>query len=115
MDDQTHDQNIYYGCGGGGDVYSTTPLLSSPSCSFDDACRYQSQQNSVRKLRIGKDFGRRRRKPMGGEEYRRVYLFLYNLFQWVGFIYLLVVLSIRYAKDGSSKYYSFSYLISLPL
>ena len=92
------DRFAYYGAS------SHTPLLSSTGGpSFDEACRYQSQQNSVRKLRLGKDFGRRRRKPIGSEEYRRVYLFLYNLFQLVGFIYLLVVLSIRYAKDGSSK------------
>ncbi len=34
------------------------------------------------------------------ESLRRVYLFLYNLFQFVGYLYIVGVLSIRYLKDG---------------
>lgn len=34
------------------------------------------------------------------EDFRKIYLFLYNLSQFIGFLYVLIVLSIRYAKDG---------------
>lgn len=34
------------------------------------------------------------------EEFRKIYLFLYNLSQFIGFLYVLIVLSIRYAKEG---------------
>ncbi|UYV60274.1 PTPLAD1 [Cordylochernes scorpioides] len=34
------------------------------------------------------------------EDYRRAYLFLYNLFQFVGFLYILIVMTIRYLKSG---------------
>ncbi|XP_054715094.1 very-long-chain (3R)-3-hydroxyacyl-CoA dehydratase-like [Uloborus diversus] len=36
------------------------------------------------------------------EEFRKIYLFLYNLSQFIGFLYVLIVLSIHYAKDGPS-------------
>ncbi|OXA50868.1 very-long-chain (3R)-3-hydroxyacyl-CoA dehydratase [Folsomia candida] len=34
------------------------------------------------------------------ESLRKVYLFLYNLFQFVGYLYIVSVLTIRYLKDG---------------
>jgi len=37
------------------------------------------------------------------EDLRNVYLFLYNLFQFVGNLYIIGVLSIRYMKDGPGK------------
>lgn len=45
----------------------------------------------------------KRRKERKVEELRRVYLFLYNLFQFVGFLYIVIVLLIRYAKDGDAS------------
>lgn len=62
----------------------------------------KSTQNSFRKLRP-KNFGRRKKQSISPEEIKRIYLFLYNLFQFVGFIYVLVVLSIRFAKEGAGK------------
>jgi hypothetical protein len=86
-------------------VDSYASAAPSSNASFDEpGARLLPLQNSVRRLRSGKDFGRRRKQAISGDEYRRVYLFLFNLLQLVGFIYLLVVLSIRYAKDGSSKF-----------
>ena len=35
------------------------------------------------------------------EDVRKIYLFLYNLFQMIGFIYLLAALAIRHAVEGS--------------
>lgn len=37
------------------------------------------------------------------EDFRKIYLFLYNLSQFIGFLYVLIVLSIRYAKEGPGK------------
>ncbi|XP_032663402.1 very-long-chain (3R)-3-hydroxyacyl-CoA dehydratase [Odontomachus brunneus] len=34
------------------------------------------------------------------EEYAKAYLVIYNLFQFVGFIYVLAVMGIRYSRDG---------------
>ncbi|XP_014486132.1 PREDICTED: very-long-chain (3R)-3-hydroxyacyl-CoA dehydratase 3 isoform X2 [Dinoponera quadriceps] len=34
------------------------------------------------------------------EEYAKAYLIIYNLFQFVGFIYVLAVMGIRYSRDG---------------
>lgn len=34
------------------------------------------------------------------ESFKKVYLILYNLFQFVGFTYVLVVMGIRYSRDG---------------
>lgn len=34
------------------------------------------------------------------ESLRKVYLFLYNLFQFVGYLYIVGVLSVRYLKEG---------------
>lgn len=38
------------------------------------------------------------------ESLRKVYLFLYNLFQFVGYLYIVSVLTIRYLKDGQGMY-----------
>lgn len=59
----------------------------------------RKSQNYFRNL-PDKDFGRRRKSQLNPEEFRKVYLFLFNMFQFVGFIYVLVVLTIRYAKEG---------------
>lgn len=34
------------------------------------------------------------------ESFKKVYLILYNLFQFVGFMYILLVIAIRYSRDG---------------
>ncbi|GFQ77975.1 very-long-chain [Trichonephila clavata] len=34
------------------------------------------------------------------EKFRKIYLFLYNLSQFIGFLYVLIVLNIEYAKEG---------------
>lgn len=34
------------------------------------------------------------------EDYKKVYLVIYNLFQLVGFTYILTVVMIRYSRDG---------------
>lgn len=41
------------------------------------------------------------------ENLRKVYLFLYNLFQFVGYLFIVGVLSVRYLRDGqgSLKYF----------
>lgn len=43
---------------------------------------------------------KRRGKQRRTEELRKVYLFLYNLFQFVGFLYISLVMLIRYSRDG---------------
>lgn len=37
------------------------------------------------------------------EQFKKVYLILYNLFQFVGFTYILVVMGIRYYRDGPAS------------
>ncbi|RWS21456.1 very-long-chain (3R)-3-hydroxyacyl-CoA dehydratase-like protein [Leptotrombidium deliense] len=64
---------------------------------------FRTRENIFKDLR-DKNFGRRKKSQrLTPEEFRKVYLFLYNLFQFVGFVYILVVLTIRYAKDGSES------------
>ncbi|RWS17154.1 very-long-chain (3R)-3-hydroxyacyl-CoA dehydratase-like protein [Dinothrombium tinctorium] len=70
---------------------------------FSETLEYISRYENVRRnLRDkDKDFGRRRKSQrLTADEFRRVYLFLYNLFQFVGYVYILFILSILYAKDG---------------
>lgn len=43
---------------------------------------------------------KQKRPVMTPEEFRKVYLFLYNLFQFVASSYILLILGIRYAKEG---------------
>jgi very-long-chain (3R)-3-hydroxyacyl-CoA dehydratase len=38
------------------------------------------------------------------EDFKKVYLSLYNLFMYVGFMYVVCVLSVRYLKDGSDSF-----------
>jgi very-long-chain (3R)-3-hydroxyacyl-CoA dehydratase len=38
------------------------------------------------------------------EQGKLVYLILYNLFQFVGFLYILIVISVRYYRDGPGSY-----------
>ncbi|CRL02072.1 CLUMA_CG015096, isoform A [Clunio marinus] len=37
------------------------------------------------------------------ERFKKVYLVLYNLFQFVGFMYILIVMGIRYYRDGPAS------------
>lgn len=37
------------------------------------------------------------------EHFKKVYLIMYNLFQFVGFMYILIVIGIRYYRDGTSS------------
>lgn len=37
------------------------------------------------------------------EQFKKVYLVLYNLFQFVGFMYILIVMGIRYYRDGKDS------------
>lgn len=37
------------------------------------------------------------------EQFKKVYLILYNLFQFVGFTYILIVMGIRYYRDGPAS------------
>lgn len=32
------------------------------------------------------------------EDLKKVYLIIYNLFQWIGFMYILTVMAVRYTK-----------------
>ncbi|XP_044262033.1 very-long-chain (3R)-3-hydroxyacyl-CoA dehydratase [Tribolium madens] len=38
------------------------------------------------------------------EDFKKVYLTLYNLFMYVGFMYVVCVLSVRYIKEGSDSF-----------
>ncbi|CAG2163777.1 unnamed protein product [Oppiella nova] len=64
-----------------------------------------NQQNSYRNFGQ-KDFGRRKKSMNKGfkvEDFKKTYLFLYNLFQFVGFVYVFLIVTIRYIKDGSQS------------
>lgn len=37
------------------------------------------------------------------EDFKKVYLVIYNLLQFIGFTYILTVMTIRYSRDGPSK------------
>lgn len=37
------------------------------------------------------------------EHFKKVYLIMYNLFQFVGFLYILIVIGIRYYRDGADS------------
>lgn len=66
-------------------------------------------RNLPHKYKRDKDFGRSRKQSMKPEEFRKVYLFLYNLFQCVGFSYLLMILGIRFFIPESDIDMSDSY------
>lgn len=66
-------------------------------------------RNLNHKFARDKDFGRSRKQSLKPEEFRRIYLFLYNLFQCVGFSYLLLVLGIRYSLPESDRDFGDSY------
>lgn len=40
---------------------------------------------------------------MTPEEFRKIYLFMYNLFQLVGFTYIFAILCLRYAVEGPAS------------
>ena len=94
-----------------------------------------NQQNSYRNFGQ-KDFGRRKKSMNKGfkglslcvhyldishkssicliisvEDFKKTYLFLYNLFQFVGFVYVFLIVTIRYIKDGSRKWLSIVLII----
>ena len=73
----------------------------------DEAVDWRRTPNLMRnlnhKFKRDKDFGRSRKQSLKPEEFRKVYLFLYNLFQCVGFSYLLLVLGIRYSLPESER------------
>ncbi|KAI1285514.1 Very-long-chain (3R)-3-hydroxyacyl-CoA dehydratase 3 [Halotydeus destructor] len=62
----------------------------------------RTTQNSFRNIGE-KDFGRGRKHQISPEEFRKIYLFLYNIFQLVGFLYMLFILTIRYSVEGPSS------------
>jgi very-long-chain (3R)-3-hydroxyacyl-CoA dehydratase len=68
-------------------------------------------RNLNHKFKRDKDFGRSRKQSIKPEEFRKIYLFLYNLFQCVGFSYLLLVLGIRYFVPDSGTDISDSYVV----
>lgn len=37
------------------------------------------------------------------EDYKKVYLVFYNLFQFIGYLYILTVIGIRYSRDGPAS------------
>jgi very-long-chain (3R)-3-hydroxyacyl-CoA dehydratase len=37
------------------------------------------------------------------EQFKKVYLILYNLFQFCGFVYILIVMAIRWTRDGADS------------
>ena len=41
------------------------------------------------------------------EDFAKVYLVIYNLCQFVGFIYVFAVMAIRYSRDGPGIYISY--------
>ncbi|MPC84147.1 Very-long-chain (3R)-3-hydroxyacyl-CoA dehydratase 3 [Portunus trituberculatus] len=43
------------------------------------------------------------KRGVSGESLKKVYLFLYNLWQFVGFLYLTVVTCTRYLKNGQDS------------
>lgn len=67
--------------------------------------------------RKGRSNGRTKRPKLTPEEFRKVYLFLYNLFQCVGSAYILLILVIGYAKDGTQseeRYLDYLYPLLAP-
>ncbi|XP_077515947.1 3-hydroxyacyl-CoA dehydratase 2 [Amblyomma americanum] len=62
---------------------------------------YESQRYSSNSRTNQPSWSRKRRgQERKTEELRKVYLFLYNLFQFVGFLYIALVMLIRYSRDG---------------
>jgi very-long-chain (3R)-3-hydroxyacyl-CoA dehydratase len=53
--------------------------------------------------RGNENFGRGKKQSLSPEEFRKVYLFMYNLFQMVGFIYMLTILTLRWAIEGTES------------
>jgi len=49
------------------------------------------------------------------ENLRNVYLFLYNLFQFVGYLYVVGVLSVRFMKDGPASFHKAFDLVGFAL
>lgn len=50
-------------------------------------------------------FGQLQKEELGfkKEQFKKVYLILYNLFQFVGFSYILIVMAVRWSRDGASS------------
>ena len=45
------------------------------------------------------------------ENLKRIYLFIYNVWQLIGFLYIVVILSLKYFKDGSGNFLNLSFNI----
>ncbi|CAG2114113.1 unnamed protein product, partial [Medioppia subpectinata] len=70
------------------------PDVNSADKEFDELI--PNQQNSYRNFGQ-KDFGRRKKSMNKGfkvEDFKKTYLFLYNLFQFVGFVYVFLIITI---------------------
>lgn len=39
------------------------------------------------------------------DKLKKIYLFIYNLWQFIGFLYIVTTLTIRYMKDGEGNGY----------
>ncbi|XP_076356186.1 very-long-chain (3R)-3-hydroxyacyl-CoA dehydratase-like isoform X4 [Tachypleus tridentatus] len=52
------------------------------------------------KEKLGNTIGRRKRPDQNVKDFWKVYLLFYNLIQFVGFLYVLIVMLIRYSKEG---------------
>ena len=79
------------------------------SSSDDSEVEELAANRGLPNPRIYKDrnFGRGRKNRV--QEFKTAYLFLYNLFQFVGFIYLFVIFIIHFFKEGPGKFSIFSY------
>ncbi len=79
------------------------------SSSDDSEVEELAANRGLPNPRIYKDrnFGRGRKNRV--QEFKTAYLFLYNLFQFVGFIYLFVIFIIHFFKEGPGKFSIFCY------
>ncbi|KAI7697302.1 hypothetical protein SSS_02225 [Sarcoptes scabiei] len=73
---------------------------SNDESDLEDELNQFSSEFSSSRSRLYKDrnFGRGRKKRV--QDFTTSYLFLYNLFQFVGFIYIFVIILIHYLKEG---------------
>ncbi|XP_022240233.1 very-long-chain (3R)-3-hydroxyacyl-CoA dehydratase-like [Limulus polyphemus] len=57
-------------------------------------------ENLIMKEKLRDIIGTRKRSYQNVKDFWKVYLLFYNLIQFVGFLYILIVMLIRYAKEG---------------
>ena len=89
-------------------------MLDDESTGDDEGVDWRRTPNLMRNLdrrftTRDKNFGRQRKQSLRPDEFRKVYLFLYNLFQCVCCCYLLLVLGIRYSNPGSERDFGDAY------